>query len=302
MPDEVKEVPAKEVTPPEGAESEEVITDEHIAKEKDPAKQEHLKARQKKQQEGPPEGSPRWNEIYKKAKDGERKTAELEKKIQDMENEHKKTFSELMNHNKRLMESIKETVPVKRNETPQQVLDKLREEKKKARADYDYDKALEIQDQIDDLIILVSQSKTEETKAVAKQTLIEEEVTSAVSEFSNKNKWFLEKLPNGKDNPDYDYVKSGAATALERKLLPTWSGSYRSLLREVEKQIESKFSGTPVKVPAVGGDGTEHPVATDRVELTAEQRDVARKMFEGDPDAEKRYAEQLKLIMKGGKR
>lgn len=287
---------AKDVTPAEG---DEVITDEQVekAKKENPEKGAHLEAKQKKQNEGPPEGSKRWNEIYREAQEGKRKTAELEAKLKQVEEDSKKTFTELVAHNKKLMESIKDNVDVKRGETPDQILAKLRDEKKKARAEYDYDKAFEIQDQIDDLILAINKSKPDQIKSVAKEVAIEEEVRTAVNGFSNRNKWFLETI-NGKENTDYDYVKSGAATALERKLLPSWKGSYGDLLKEVEKQINEKFAATPSKVPAVAGDG-ESPPDKIKVELTDIQKSIARKMFPDDPDAEKNYLEQVKLLNRG---
>ena len=102
----------------------------------------------------PPEGSPRWNEIYRKAKDGERaleKVKELENKIKD----EKSTIELIQTHNQKLVDSIEKmsniTVASNEDRINSELITKLdtklntlRENRIQASKDMDYDKVDEL--------------------------------------------------------------------------------------------------------------------------------------------------------------
>jgi hypothetical protein len=302
----VTETPPKEETPPE---THEEITDEQIAEaeKEDPNKAVHLKAQKAKHE--PPVGGKRWNEVYHEAKENERKLKESEARLAERD----KDVELMRQHNIQIIEALKTApkseVKTEEGKTPQQFLTELRSAKKEALKNIDYEKAFQIQDQIDDLLIAVKSApeKKEDTRTVVKQTVAEEEAVRAVHNFWKKNEWAARVLPDGTKNPKYDFVKAGAASELERSLLtdPAWQKrTYPELLEEVDKRITEHFAPKEppptTKLPAVGGIGGAGSQQAAKASLTSEQRRVIANMFPDDPDGEKKYVEQLTIIQKRG--
>ena len=273
----------------------------------------------------------RINELTKNYRDQERKNQELERKY----SERDKDLDVLRKHNEELMQVVRNAVspaPQPEGKTPEAILKELRSNKQdlkaqriRARSDGDYDKAFEIEDQmhdiqdsIDDVLMTISKGPKEEdiVKVVkkVKQKDSEEDIKqaafNAIDDFAKRNEWFGEQRPgdNGEllKNEKFDAKKHYMAVGLADALEPNWKGTIPELFKHVEEEVNKQFPSqaapsTPrAKIPAVGagnGVGSNQP---GKITLTAEQSRVARALFSGDPDAEKKYAEQVRL-MRGGK-
>ncbi len=327
-PEEVVEEGAEEETPAEEA-AEEAETEEDPEKKKaieDVNKK--LGVPEQKKKPEPPEGSKRWNQIYKEAKEAARKTEELHKKLEDRD----KDFELLRKHNEELMGVVKSAVsapPAPEGKKPEAILKELKTQKQqliqakqKARADVDYDKAFELQDQIDvvqdqinDFLVTISQApKKDDVKKVVKEVSEEErkeqdekDSQRVIQDFYKRNDWFLDQVQDAQGklvkNEKYDPIKADMVLGMERRLQNNWNGSYESLVKHIEEEVNKRFppkaSSPPPKIPAVGGTGGLRS-EPGKVVLNEDQRRVARNLFPGDPKADEKYSEQLKL-MRGGK-
>lgn len=244
----------------------------------------------------PPEGSKRWNDIYKKAKDNERKVKQLEADIEL-----------LREHNKQIAESrkLESEAIVKLNEkTNKDRIKELRVNMKRAEADGDYEKAVEYESQIDDLKSQIEQRAdyqkpdNNDKKPVSQTPKYSEETQKAVEKFTKENPWFDE------DSEEYDEIMADAAIMMDSKLVQTWSGTINERFAEVKKKIEERFNykknGEGVnKLPNVNS-GDNPPSLKTGIDLTPDQKRVAHMLFPDDKNAEKKYLKQLQSIPKKG--
>lgn len=245
----------------------------------------------------PPEGSKRWNDIYYKAKEGERRVKELESVIED-----------LRRHNADLSEIAKTVVsnPTSPQGDPvadaNESLRQLREERKQAAKDLDWDKVYDIEDKIEEVRNFIHESKNTPHTDVDKQ--IEEAASYAadkkvIEDFIVSTPWM------SKSSDQYDEIMASAATALDNQLVKTWKGSVKERLIEVKNRVEKRFGivdgGSGGKhLPPVQGAGKGAPPSdkSNVIELSDTERRVARNLFPEDANAEKRYFEQKQIIQK----
>lgn len=239
----------------------------------------------------PPEGGKRWNEVYRKAKENERKVKQLE---EDM--------ILLREHNKKLAEmksaELELTKEVQVRTIKDQIKD-LRIKMKKAENELDWDNYVEYESQIEEL-----KSKTEKkSEPFIKQpenTKISEEkkeTEKAVKKFTKETSWFDE------DSDDYDETMSDAAIMLDQRLMQSWDGTIEERFGEVKKQIEERFNYKKntknMPLPNLSGVGNIPSGKNAKIELTPEQKRVAFMLFPDDKEGEKKYSEQLKIIRGG---
>lgn len=305
------ELPLETEVPPETATKDNPEkTPEEVEKEN--ARQAEIDEHNKKLGVKPQEKKPkqgfqeRIDELTKSFRSQERKAQELEKKLTELDAD----IDLLKKHNDEIISALKEAATednTKKTRKPaEETLANLRTQKKQALADVDYERAHEIQDQIDDLILAMSRPPAEEDiKKVAKKAGNEDRLEADVDAFCARNEWFLEILPDGKKNPKYDSIRAATAEGLEAKLLRTWKGSYGDLLKKVEEELKSRFDvvATPTpkpKVPAVQNAGGIQPGETPKIILSADQKRVISQLFPDDPDGEKKYMEQLALTQRRG--
>ena len=245
----------------------------------------------------PPVGSPRWNEVYHKAKETER-TLEAERaekagmaaKMAELQ-EQNRQFSERMRQPQIPMAPPQYQPPAPQ---PQQQIDPntLLQQMKAARAeayrDMDMEKIAKVQDDIDSLI--VQMSKPDPQQIMGQYQAMEQ--AKELNRFSQTVPWFGVNKLDGTTNPDYDPIMEGAAINLERQLMPSWRGSYQDLLSEVKRQVETRLMKPPVlrpAIPGVGGVGGVIPPSQPQTTLTPDEQRVARLMFGTYANPEKAY-------------
>lgn len=249
----------------------------------DPEKAIHFK----KEHEPPPE-SKRFKKVYWEAEEGKRQVSELNDKLKAQA----EGMEELRRHHAELSKTLK---PEPSQMTDKQQLVTLRAAKKVALSDVDYEKAFGIGDQIDDLILKIAQNP-EEIQRVVNQTANDADL----AEFVKNADWFSPELSPGVENPNYDPVKAGAAKEVELAL--GRKGKYknqRELLAAVNKTLDERFSNKPPPpppIPGVAGVASKETPSTSTVTLSTEQRRVVKMMFPDNPDGEKDYIEQLRVM------
>jgi hypothetical protein len=214
----------------------------------------------------PPVGSPRWNEIYRKTKEQERRIAELES-------------------------AIVQRPPVQQQQAdPATILDNLWTERREAAAAMDFAKQSDIDKKIRSVEMYVERQRQEQfvSTSTAQATM-----KQAIDQFEESTPW---ANTNGDDfkRPMQVYL----ADVIKRKQA-TWAGTFSGLLASARKEVEDEFSykspGTPThKEPVTfvqggNGSGVKPPVKT--VSLTADERKMAETYFSGYPDPYKTYAE-----------
>ena len=242
----------------------------------------------------PPVGSPRWNEVYHKAKETER--------LLEQEREERAgiagRIAELEEQNRQLIETrtAPPAAPLLPATPPPQDLNVLLQQMKAVRGaayrDMDMEKLAQVQDDIDTLIMQMSKPAPEQIMGTFRQM----EQDKEVNVFVQNTSWFNPTLPNGTRNPEYDPIMEGAAINLEKQLLPSWKGTYGNLLAEVKKQVEERLGKKPPtrpSMPGVGVVGGAIPVGASPAKLSPDQQRVARMMFSNHPDPEKVYLESL---------
>lgn len=286
------EVPAEEADV-----AEEPVVDAKGEEVKDLEKAVHFKKPE------PKEGSKRWNEIYKAAKEGERKLAEFTAKFDERESD----IEALRQHNAKLAAALEakeqarqqEAVATEKTNARQQLAN-LRHAQKAAIDEANYEKAFALENQILDLAVQIVQTKPEEIAQISTKATEQQGMNAAVEEFVKKTEWFSPLLPSGKKNPNYDPAKRGMAVALEQDLTPEWTGTYRELLATVKQKVEERFTEkkpeTKPPIAGVAGVTAKAIPAETTVSLSSEEKRVVRMMFGDDPDGEKRYAAQKKAL------
>jgi hypothetical protein len=248
----------------------------------------------------PPEGSKRWNDIYRENKEKGRVieakdetiaaiTAEKERLLKELETA--KTAPTMPQHEKVQPEASQE--PLGPSELDVE-LQTLQSEMGQAMRDLDGDKQAELYGKIEAVKDKISKERYTFNPNDITKIVQQQQRETAEQEFHRKNDWFLECV-NGQKNPNFDPYKSGAATVLARTLGETWTGTTRELLEEVSRQVTEKFtSPAKPKISAVAGVGAAKQVATNNVvELNETQRRVAMAAFGNEPDPIQAYKNEL---------
>ena len=194
----------------------------------------------------PPVGSPRWNEVYHKAKDTERqleaeraekavvsaRVAELEEQNRQMAARAAQPLQQYPQY-----QQLAPPLPPQPQFNPEAALQQLMGERAVAFKDMEMEKAAGIQDNIDKLIMFMS--KPDPVQIMGQYQAMEQ--AKDISRFAQTVSWFGQVKPNGAINPDHDPIMEGAAISLEKQMLPTWKGSYPELLTVVKKQVEDRL-------------------------------------------------------------
>lgn len=235
----------------------------------------------------PTKGSERWNDIYYKAKEGERRVAELEKDL-----------SSMRKHNEDLSEVLKVSIVKDEDKQPniQDTLKQLKESRSKAAKDLEWDKVYELDDKIDDIKDFIRTSnkpKPDNIDDKIADTVTYNQEKQIISDFVANHMPWMNKL-----DANFDETMSDAAIGLDNRLIPGWKGSVNERMREVKSRIEKRFNFNPSKgLPNVqdAGNGSNNKEVV-KIDLTDNEKRVAHKLFPEDKDAEKRYHQQKVLI------
>lgn len=276
-------IPGPEITPPE---IETPPTDVITA---DPGQLEG------KPKHEPPVGSPRWNEVYHKAKETERELeaeraekATLAAKIAELEAR--------VNTPPPAPISQPHVVPppippaVRPPQDLNAVLQQMKTVRAQAYRDMDMETLAKVQDDIDTITLQMSRPDPQATVAAVRQMEIQRESMK----FAHEVPWFFPTKADGSQNPSFDPIMNGAAIALQEQIGATWRGTYTELLAEVRKQVETRLAPKAPERPAIPGVGVVGGVILNNGQqgrLTAEESRVARMMFSNSPDPEKAYLE-----------
>ena len=277
--------------------------------------------KKKEKDHTPPEGSKRWNEIYRGNEEGKRQVKELGERIKEGDAK----FDEIKAQNEGLAKSIKD-IQSKQEEQHQQESDtefkmrvkELRGKRDAALGDESPKDAARFQDEIDDAMldrqtelrkiassVAPQKEDKEEGDPAVTEKDIDDKVTAkleeeAHSQFKADNPWFDPK------HEKFDPAMTGAARAIDEEIEkgPRWNTKPLGVqYAEVKRRVETRFGYTSGRIsgPSVGGvDGGGEGGDEGETIRTPEQVDVARGLFPGDPKAEEYYAEQLKLTQRGG--
>lgn len=287
-----------------GEENIEVVTEPSVDREQDPGFYEGNPTKQEtNQKHEPPKGSDRWNEVYAKSKESERKLEALEKKF----NEQGEGFSELQKHNAEMMKSFteqqEETKKTQATNTQTEAKNKIKELKanrRKARSDGDVDLADDYSDQIDELKFDILANNIPKAPIFDEARLIDniqqsqakEKQQQAFDAFNSEATWY------SPDSPTHDPDMAAMAVGIESSLVKTISDPIVRLT-EVKKRVEKRFkvsNPTPYMGPA---NSTKNANGnTEDSGLTSEEKRVASKMFYGYANPEKEYADQKKVMNK----
>lgn len=196
----------------------------------------------------PPEGSPRWNEIYGKMKQYERDVEALKKEKEDL----KTLVEEMKAFNKKLASSIEAQTDVltgiaKQGQQPIDTIDvkinELKKQRKEALENLDYELAEELSDKIFDL-------KLEKKEMVNRpipqpQKRISDDDMNAYEAFITNVEWY-QKDPEMRmyaNELDKEFARDsfwGRKPVSER-------------LTEIKKRVERRFNYTSPKVSGVEG-------------------------------------------------
>lgn len=260
----------------------------------------------KKESSGPPEGSPRWEEIYWKSKEFDRKKEEFEKKAEaeKLLIEHNKKLEEALEKLNSNVEKQTQTLQPKNEQVDADklqldTLDKMiadkRKEKKVAAADSDFDRANDLQDEITDLLAQRTEVKTNLTvKETSKTTVQDAEARrfeEAESRFIAENAWC------NPQSPEYDPIKYGAAVQIHDDLAKQGILDHNKRFNMVREKIDQYFNTPTAPMAANPINSSAIPKKKD-VDLTDEEKRVAVRMFGNmEPNqAIAEYAKQKKLM------
>ena len=239
----------------------------------------------RKDDEGPPPNSPRWKEIYWKAKEGERKMQENEELRKQLE-KNEALIRQMQEHNRKLAESIEKvseaTIKVvekgqveDRTKTIKEEIASLRERRKEALENDNYDLADDITEEILDLKLQLKEVEKSKGKESGEKKEKPKEETdpsfdpTPYEQFVNSSPWFIE-----------DPIMRAAAIEVDNILSsdPVWAvKSDAERLAEVKKRVESRFQYQPKgNGSAVEGERRDTSPSGKTVKLTAEEVEVAR--------------------------
>jgi hypothetical protein len=266
-----------------------------------------------KKADGPPPGHPRWNEIYGKSKELERKTEQLEKEREA----DRELMAEMRKHHDELRSAIERSAQAteKMSEATVKSLEKKEEDsfaselagihtrlvaqKKEAYESGDHERVAEIDDKIMDVKLEMREHKNKKGIASKQDAPKATGVTpdpKEVEKFKAATDWF-----------NKDVFMTGAAVEMERKLLsdPAWqSRSYGDVLAEVKEKVEERFGmgeeKKKGKTPAVnaveGGGNVSGKGGPTTVHLTAQDLKMAKE-FGITPE---QWAKEKSFISKRG--
>jgi hypothetical protein len=250
--------------PAEAQEPQEAVEEPQVEEQQEAAQTEG-EPEQKKHEPAP--GSPRWNEIYKKTKDQERRIAELES----------------------MVISSQQQQPQGRNQPPEvtQIMH-LRQARKEAATALDMATVEEINDQIRNL---ENQLWAKHNEEVMRGVTTRTSEQNAVENFAKQTEWFNETKGT------FDEKMAVYAIHLKGRMAPSWRGTLPDLLEEVKHKTEEAFSyqakGTTQSKKPVSyvNSGNDSKASTNApVTLTAQERETAHLYFGEGPEAEKKYA------------
>lgn len=234
----------------------------------------------------PPEGSKRWNDIYFKAKESERKIEELNIVIND-----------IRKHNSDLSEIVKIAVAKDdgKEDESKDILKNLKAEKISAMKDLNWEKVTEIEDKIDDL-------KKQMIKPLPVQDI--DSRVAAAADYSADVKLIQQFVSDvgwmNKNSKEYDEVMADAARSMDKRLSENWKGTTAERLKEVKSRVEKRFGVIDNrKFPNVGESGGSEGKGdkTLIVELTLEEKRIAHNLFPDDPKGEEKYLAQKNIII-----
>lgn len=238
----------------------------------------------------PPVGSPRWNEVYHKAKETERaleaeraEKAALEARIAELQAQAA-TPPPALPPQPPMPPTTPQAPPV----DPNVLFQQMKAARAEAFRNMDMERAALIQEDIDNFILQQSRPNPQQIASTFRQMEVDREVGRFIQTVS----WFTPTTPDGRPNPTYDPIMKGAAISLEEQLAPTWNGTYSDLLAEVKKQVEARLSQPPIQrpvIPGVSGVGGAIPPSSPQTKLSPDESRVARMMFGNSPDPEKAY-------------
>lgn len=223
----------------------------------------------------------RINELTKKYREEERKRIELETRLKMVDERPQ-------------AQPVQQQIQPQMN--PEQILFQWKQEKRAALANMDFVKADEIQDAISNY---QEQLKEHKQRMNMTQTQIQTEVKNTLNKFQTETEWF------NKSNSNFSEPMAGYAAYLEYQLAPTWHGSYADLLSQIKTRVEQEFAYTKDRekkpISFIGGANTQQSSTPKTIRLSQDQRAVAMKMFDGDPNALKKYAQELYKIEGSGR-
>lgn len=250
----------------------------------------------------PPIGSPRWEEVYHKMKEYERKALANESKMEEYEKKSDE-YNALLEHNKQLAEAIDKLSGTleKGNQVEDVVgkltaeLDSLKAAKKEARTALDFDKADEIDEKILDLRDKIKDAKLVKPAVTTTPTVVKSADDLAYDAWVTDNPWF-------KSEPKMKQYAQGLDTTMG--VDPEWSDKpFKDRLVEIAQRTKEKFGMATTKEAddQTGGEsGVEGGTFRtgggkgNKVTLTSEERIAAQ--ITGLTDIE--YAKQKRAIEK----
>lgn len=229
----------------------------------------------------PPEGSPRWNEIYFKAKEFERTKEETET-LKKEYSELKGSVDEMRRHNEMLAQSLNQTKPEVKDTLDEQI-ERLQSEMDTANDEGDMKKASRLLVQINGLntrkiISGLNIPKTDEIVEKVKTTVSGDNIKNVYSEWKKGNTWYKESPSN-----DNDFILKTAAESLTQKYLGeglAYNEALNKMTEEVNRLYLKNKSG--VQFSSVEGSSNNVKTSTGKKwtteNLTEEHKKVA-KMF-----------------------
>lgn len=311
----------EEQLPPEGAieidlnleapdnDGEEVVAE-------DPGALEGVKDKTPKRPE-PPVDSPRWKEVYHKAKESERQLDTLTKTLAEKD----QAFEELRRHNEELAKAIAgvQATQAEAKTSDEKTgivgaIEALKAQRKAAIAEQDLALVYDLQDQIEEMKEKLKSvdaipaknipGKDVDVDKLVSAAVAKREQEAAVATFVHETPWFDQK------SEKYDPIMAAAANKVDEILSadPVWSAKpLVEQFREVKRRVEERFNVTsaPSKAkdgrlpaPNVGGVDTGGGNFKGKITLTSAQRHAARMFFPDNPKAEEIYAEQIAAMNK----
>jgi len=234
------------------------------------------KPTEKAENNGPPEGSQRWNEMYFKSKELDR---------------IKPAVSALQEENKTIKEKL---ASIEKQSSDSQVkakLDSLHSQMDSAAKEDDMATYHKLQTQVNQTILETSTSKPVVPVAPKAAATPPSGMNMDVEFFIRDNPWF-----------EQDFAMRGAAQVKDAELLadPAWSEKPElERLREVAKQVKARFNYDPKrpKGGAIegGGDPPEAAGGKREVYLNADQKRVAAGLMPNRPkeEAYRLYAQNM---------
>jgi hypothetical protein len=237
----------------------------------------------------------RFRQVYRKAKDSERKAEEKDKDF-EIQNEFVKKLMATTGKIAESAEKIAETTTLQKQndylseiETLERSISEMKTKRKEARLVGEWD----IVDDLDEGIEKAKSKIVKKTEAMAQQpkekkadNVVDSPLSTEVVKFIKENPWF------DSANKDFDPVLYDAAVKKDNQLkgMDEWQGkSLSERFKEVKKYMEKRFpelkeSDTPTNKHIVEGVGGEFPSGTNgtssKIKLSDEQKRAAHRMLD----------------------